>query len=89
LWVVERMLAVMKLFRYRTPSIRSLTGYTAAKRRVKRGLGISQVQAWTKPTRVKQRAKAKLGLYSPTARVIRQSAKGNLPSFLGLFGRKR
>jgi len=87
--VVARMLTVMKLFRYRAPSIRSLTGYTAAKRRVKRGLGISQVQAWTKPTRVKQRAKAKLGLYSPTARVIRQTAKGNFPSFLGLFGRKR
>lgn len=87
--VVTRMLSIMRLFRYRAPSIRSLTGYTAAKRRVKRGLGISQLQAWTKPARVKQRAKAKLGLYSPAARVIRQTAKGHFPTFLGLFGRKR
>jgi hypothetical protein len=83
------MLLIMKLFRYRAPSIRSLTGYTAAKRRVKRELGISQVQAWTKPARVKQRAKAELGLYSPALRVIRQTARGRFPTFLGLFGRKR
>lgn len=78
----------MKLFRYRKPSLRTLTGYTAAKRRVKRELGISQVEAWTKPSRIKQRAKQELGLNSPAARVIRQTAKGNLPTFLGLFRRK-
>lgn len=74
----------MKLFRYRAPSIRQLTGLTTLKRRVKRELGISQVQAWTKPSRIKQRAKAQLGLYSPGMRVIRQTAKGNVPTPLGI-----
>ena len=79
----------MKLFRYRKPSLNTLLGVTAAKRRVKRELGISQVEAWTKPSRVKQRVKQQIGLYSPVARVVRQTAKGNLPSLLGMFGRKR
>jgi hypothetical protein len=79
----------VKLFRYRKPSLNQLLGVTAVKRRVKRELGISQVEAWTKPSRVKQRLKQKAGLYSPVARVIRQTAKGRFPSFLGLFGRRR
>lgn len=79
----------MKLFRYRKPSMNTLLGVTAAKRKVKRELGISQVQAWTKPSRVKQRLKQQLGLYSPVAREIRQAARANLPSSLGLFSRKR
>lgn len=79
----------MKLFRYRKPSLNTLLGVTAAKRKVKRELGISQVQAWTKPSRLRQRAKQQLGLYSPVAREIRQAARSNLPSFLGLFSRKR
>jgi len=78
----------MKLFRYRKPSIKTIAGYTSAKRRLKRSLGISQVQAWTKPNRVKQRVKYSLGLYSPAARVIRNTAKGRFPSFLGLFTKK-
>ena len=80
---------LVKMFRYRRPSVNQLLGVTSAKRKVKRELGISQVQAWTKPSRVKQRVKAKVGLYLPVARVIRQTAKGNFPSFLGLFGKKR
>ena len=60
----------MKLFRYRRPSLNQLLGVTSAKRRVKRELGISQVEAWTKPSRVKQRLKQQVGLYSPEARVI-------------------
>ena len=78
----------MKLFRYRKPSLNTLLGITAAKRRVKRELGISQVEAWTKPSRVKQRVKQQLGLYSPEARVVRQTLNGRFPSFLGLFSRK-
>jgi hypothetical protein len=58
------------------------------KRKAKRSLGISQIQGWTQPSRLKQRAKYKVGLYSPTARVIRNTAKGKLPSILGLFGKK-
>lgn len=79
----------MKLFRYRRPSLNQLLGVTAAKRRVKRELGTSQVEAWTKPSRVKQRLKQQVGLYSSEARVIRQTVKGNFPSFLGLFRKKR
>lgn len=79
----------MKIFRYRRPSLNTLLGVTAAKRRVKRELGISQVEAWTKPSRVKQQLKQRVGLYSPAMTLIRQTARGNLPSLLGLFGRKR
>ena len=79
----------MKLFRYRRPSLNQLLGVTAAKRRVRRELGISQLEAWTKPSRVKQRLKQQVGLYSPEVRVIRQTAKGNFPTFLGLFRNRR
>lgn len=75
----------MKLFRYRKPSMKTLIGFTGAKRRLKHSLGISQVQAWTKPSRIKQRLKYKVGLYSPVVRVIRNATKGKFPSFLGIF----
>jgi hypothetical protein len=79
----------MKLFRYRKPSINTLLGVTAAKRKLRRKLGVSQVEAWTKPSRVKQRVKYDLGLYSPAARAIRGTSKGKFPSSLGLFSSKR
>jgi hypothetical protein len=79
----------MKLFRYRRPSLNGILGITRAKRRIRRDLGISQVEAYTKPSRVKQKLKREVGLYSPEATVIRQSAEGKVPTFLGLFGRKR
>lgn len=79
----------MKMFRYRAPSVRTVLGVTALKRKAKRELGVSQVQAWTKPSRINQRAKRKIGLYSPAVRVIRQTSKGRVPTFLGLFGRTR
>ena len=79
----------MKFMRYRQPSLSTLLGVTKAKRRVKRELGISQVQAWTKPSRVKQRAKYRLGLYSPVMRAVRQTAKGKIRTPLGLFTKKR
>ena len=78
----------MKLFRYRKPSLNQLLGITAAKRKIKRELGISQVEAWTKPSRIKQRIKQDVGLYSPEMTVIRQTSKGRFPSFLGLFTRR-
>jgi hypothetical protein len=78
----------MKLFRYRRPSLNNILGITAAKRRVRRSLGISQVEAYTKPSRVKQKLKREVGLYSPEATVIRQTARGRFPTFLGL-GRRR
>ena len=79
----------MKLIRYRRPSMKTLLGYTRAKRHLKRQLGISQVQAWTRPSRVKQRIKYRAGWYSPQMRVARNTAKGKFPSFLGLFSRKK
>lgn len=78
----------MKLIRYRRPSLNTMMGVTAEKRRIKRSLGISQVQAWAKPSRVRQRAKYRLGLYSPAMRIIRNSAKGHYPTLLGLFRKK-
>ena len=79
----------MKLFRYRRPSVNTLLGVTRAKRQLKRELGISQVQAWTKPSRVKQRIKYSVGLYTPEMRVIRQTSQGKIPSFLGLFTKRK
>ena len=78
----------MKLFRYRKPSINTILGITKEKRLIKRALGISQVQAWTRPSRIKQRAKYRLGLYSPAIRIIRNTAKGKFPTILGLFNKK-
>jgi len=66
-----------------------MLGITAEKRRIKRSLGISQVQAWTRPSRLKQRAKYQVGWYSPTMRVVRNTSKGKFPSFLGMFSKKR
>lgn len=82
-------MSAMKLFRYRKPSVNRLLGVTTEKRRIKRSLGISQVQAWTKPSRVKQRVKYGIGLYSLTMRIARNTAKGRFPSPLGLFSKRR
>ena len=79
----------MKLFRYRRPSLKTLLGVTKVKREAKRSLGISQVQGWTRPSRLKQKAKYRAGLYSPAVRVVRQTSKGKVPTLLGLFSRKR
>lgn len=80
----------MKLIRYRKPSMKTLLGVTKAKRRLKKATGISRVEAFTKPSRVKQKVKYELGLASPTARLIRQTSKGKFPSILGIFsGKKR
>lgn len=65
----------MKLVRYRRPSINTVLGITQEKRQIKRELGISQVQAWTRPSRIKQRAKYRVGYYSPAMRIIRQTSK--------------
>ena len=78
----------MKLFRYRKPSMRQMLGVTKIKRQVKRELGISQVQGWTQPSRLKQKAKQRVGLYSPEVRAVRQTANGRFPTLFGLFGKK-
>jgi hypothetical protein len=79
----------MKLFRYRKLSVNSLVGITKAKRKLRKATGISTVERYTKPSRIKQHYKQKLGLYSPLATTVRQTSKGNFPSFLRLFKRKK
>jgi hypothetical protein len=74
----------MRLFRYRKPSLRTVLGVTAVKRSVKRSLGISQVQGFTEPSRIKQKIKYRSGLYTPVARVIRQTSKGKFRTPFGL-----
>lgn len=76
------------MFRYRRPSLKTVLEVTRVKRQVKRSVGISQVEGWSKPSRVKQELKYRAGLYSPAARVIRQTAKGKLPTLFGLFGKR-
>ncbi len=75
----------MKFFRYRRPSLNTLLGITRAKRRIRKATGISTLERYTKPSRIKQRVKQKVGLYSPGMIAVRQTAKGRFPSFLGLF----
>jgi len=77
------------MFCYRRPSLKTALGVIRVKRQMKRSLGISQVEGWTKPSRVKQKLKYRAGLYSPAVRVIRQTAKGKLPTLFGLFDKKR
>jgi hypothetical protein len=77
------------MFRYRRPSLKTALGVIRVKRQMKRSVGISQVEGWTKPSRVKQKLKYRAGLYSPAVRVIRQTAKGKLPTLFGLFDKKR
>ena len=77
------------MFRYRRPSLKTALGVIRVKRQMKRSVGISQVEGWTKPSRVKQKLKYRAGLYSPVVRVIRQTAKGKLPTLFGLFDKKR
>jgi hypothetical protein len=74
----------MKLFRYRRPSLNTVLGITSAKRRIRRSLGISQFEGYTRPSRIRQKLKRDVGLYSPAARVIRQTSRGKFPTFLGL-----
>ena len=69
--------------------MRQVLGITSAKRQIRRSLGISQFQAYTRPSRIRQKLKRDVGLYSPSARVIRQTSRGRFPTFLGLGGRRR
>jgi hypothetical protein len=74
----------MKLFRYRRPSLKTVLGITSAKRRIRRSVGISQFEGYTRPSRIRQKIKRNLGLYSPVARVARQTSRGKFPTFLGM-----
>jgi hypothetical protein len=78
----------MKLFRYRKPSVKTLLGVTKMERKIRRVTGISTIERYTNPSRIKQRLKQKAGIYSPTMTIARQTAKGNFPSLFGLFRKK-
>lgn len=62
----------MKLFRYRRPSLKTILGLTAAKKRIKKSLGIT---AALKPIRAfgnqKRRLKRAVGFESAPARIVR------------------
>jgi hypothetical protein len=74
----------VKLFRYRKPSMRTILGVTTVKRSVKRSLGISRVEGFIEPSRIKQKIKYRAGLYTPVARAIRQASKGKFRTPFGL-----
>ena len=52
----------MRIFRYRKPSLSTLLGATAAKRSVKRSLGIFPGQGFIEPSRLKQKIKSRADL---------------------------
>lgn len=79
----------MNIFRPRRPSFRTVLGGTKAARRVKLSLGVSWVEGWTKPSRVKQKVKFRLGLYHPAVTIIRDLSKGKLSTLFGLFTRRK
>ena len=64
--------APIKLFRYRRPSLKTLLGITAAKKRIKKDLGIT---ALLKPLRwwpnEKRRIKRQIGYESEAGRLVR------------------
>lgn len=79
----------MKLFRYRKPSVKTLLGITRIERKIKKATGISTIERFTKPSRIKQTLKQKVGIYSPEMTIIRQTAKGKFPTLLGFSQKKR
>lgn len=78
----------MKIFRYRKPSLNTILGITKAKRAIRKATGISTIDRFTNPNRIKQIIKQKVGIYSPTMTGVRQTSKGILPSLFGLFKKR-
>jgi hypothetical protein len=78
----------MKLFRYRKPSLNNILGITKIKRSVKKATGISTVERFTNPNRIKQTVKQKIGIYgSPRVTAVRQTIKGKIPNPVGIFSK--
>lgn len=75
----------MKLFRYRKPSLKTMIGVTRITRSVRKATGISTFERFTKPSRIKQSLKQKVGIYSPPMTIVRQTLKGKFPSLFGWF----
>lgn len=67
------------MLRYRKPSINRMLGVTKIKKAVRRATGLNTIARNTNPSRIKQRVKQKIGLYSPEMRTIRQTSKGKIP----------
>jgi hypothetical protein len=58
--------------RYRKPSLKTILGLTAAKKRVKRDLGIYKVtKVLNAPSNAKRRVKRSLGYESESAKFVR------------------
>ena len=78
----------MKLFRYRKPSLNTVLGITKIKRSIKKATGISTVERFTNPNRIKQTIKQKVGIYgNSTVTAFRQTIKGKIPNPLGIFSK--
>ena len=62
--------------RYRKPSLKTVLGLTAAKKQLKRGLGVYNVtRVLNAPNNVKRRAKRAIGWESEGAKLFRFIAK--------------
>ncbi len=78
----------MKLFRYRKLSLNTMLGIAQTKRRFRKATGLSTLDRYTNPNRIKQTLKQRIGIYNnPTMTIIRQTSRGRLPSFLGIFSK--
>jgi hypothetical protein len=79
----------MKLFRYRKPSLNNILGVTRVKRSIRKATGISTINRYTNPSRIKQTLKQDIGIYNnPVMTIARQSSKGKLPTIFGFFNKK-
>ena len=66
---------MMKLFRYRKPSINTLLGLTKSKRRAKKALGIYTITKITNaPQNFKRRMLRRAGYYSTPMKILRNGA---------------
>ncbi len=62
--------------RYRKPSLKTLLGATAVKKKLKRNLGVYQVtRVLNAPENAKRRTKRAMGLESSAAKLFRFTAK--------------
>jgi hypothetical protein len=63
---------MMRLFRYRRPSINTMLGVTKAKKRIKKQLGVNAVMApFRAPKNLERRVLRKAGYYSEPMKFMR------------------
>ena len=68
----ERIMARMRFFRYRRPSVNTMLGITRAKKRINRQLGITAVKRpFRAPGNFKRRMLRRAGYYSEPMKFMR------------------